>query len=79
MLFFTTETKEKVEIGINFFKSSLPYNFVDGVTKFIFFSDKDFDYIDVYIIIRTGNLVVSVGFLLIGRIYQQMVQMTPKQ
>ena len=47
LLFFTTETKEKVEIGINFFKSSLPYNFVDGVTKFIFFSDKDFDYIDV--------------------------------
>ena len=47
LLFFTTETKEKVEIGLNFFKSSLPYNFVDGVTKFIFFSDKDFDYIDV--------------------------------
>ena len=47
LLFLSTETKEKVEIGIEFFKSSLPYRIDDGVTKFIFFTDKDFDYIQV--------------------------------
>ena len=48
LLFLSTETKEKVEIGVNFFKSSLPYRIEDGVTKFIFFTDKDFDYIQVF-------------------------------
>ena len=47
LLFLSTETKEKVEVGIEFFKSSLPYRVEDGVTKFIFFTDKDFDYIQV--------------------------------
>ena len=43
LLFLSTETKEKVKIGIEFFKLSLPYWICDGVTKFIFFTDKDFD------------------------------------
>ena len=47
LLFLSTETKEKVEDGLKFFKKSLPYKVVDGVTKFIFFPDKDFDYIQV--------------------------------
>ena len=42
MLFVSTETKEKVEI----FKSSRPYRIYEGVTKFIFFTDKDLDYIE---------------------------------
>ena len=47
LLFLSTETKEKVEVGLKYFKESLPYQVVDGVTKFIFFMDKDFDYIQV--------------------------------
>ena len=47
LLFLSTEVKEKVEAGIEFFKSSLPYRIEDGVTRFIFFCDKDFDYISV--------------------------------
>ena len=47
LLLLSTETKEKVEVGLDFFKSSLPYKIDDGVTKFIFFTDKDFDYIEV--------------------------------
>ena len=47
LLFLSTETKEKVEKGLKFFKESLPYRFIDGVSKFIFFTYKDFDYIDV--------------------------------
>ena len=27
--------------GVKFFKASLPYKIEDGVTKFIFFTDKD--------------------------------------
>ena len=48
LLFLSTETKEKVEVGIDFFKSSLPYRIEDGITRFIFFTDKDFDYIQVW-------------------------------
>ena len=44
LLFLSTETKEKVEEGIKYFKESLPYN---NKNKFIFFTDKDFDYIEV--------------------------------
>ena len=47
LLFLSTETKEKVEHGLKFFKDSLPYNIGDGTKKFIFFADKDFDYIEV--------------------------------
>ena len=50
LLFLSTETKEKVEDGIKFFKESLPYRIVDGVNKFIFFTDKDFDYIEVNVL-----------------------------
>ena len=46
LLFLSTETKEKVEAGIQFFKQSLPYQ-TGGGSKFIFFTDKDFDYITV--------------------------------
>ena len=40
LLFFTSETKEKVEIGMNFFKSflSLCYD-INKVRKFIFYCD----------------------------------------
>ena len=44
LLFLSTETKEKVDAGIRFFKQSLPYN-IEGGSRFIFFTDKDFDYI----------------------------------
>ena len=47
LLFLSTETKEKVQAGIEFFKSSLPYSTEGGASKFIFFTDKDFDYIEV--------------------------------
>ena len=47
ILFLSTETKEKVHAGVKFFKACLPYKIDDGVTKFIFFTDKDFDYIEV--------------------------------
>ena len=53
MLFLSTETKEKVEHGLKFFKDSLPYNIGDGTKKFIFYNDKDFDYIEVNIILLT--------------------------
>ena len=46
LLFLSTETREKVDAGIKFFKQSLPYK-TDGGSKFIFFTDKDFDYISV--------------------------------
>ena len=45
LLFLSTETKEKVEEGIKYFKDSLPYTI--NTNKFIFFADKDFDYIEV--------------------------------
>ena len=47
IMFLSTETKEKVHEGVKFFKASLPYKIEDGVTKFIFLTDKDFDYIEV--------------------------------
>ena len=47
ILFLSTETKEKVHAGVKFFKASLPYKIDDGVTKFIFFTDKDFDSIEI--------------------------------
>ena len=50
LLFLSTETKETVEEGLKFFKASLPYKIEDGVTRFIFFTDKDFDYIQVIIL-----------------------------
>ena len=62
LLFLSTETKEKVEDGLNFFKESLPYNVVDGVTKFIFFTDKDFDYIQVSILTKIIQLVYMFVF-----------------
>ena len=46
LLFLSTETREKVQTGIEFFKASLPYVVSDS-SQFIFFADKDFDYIDV--------------------------------
>ena len=49
LLFMSTETKKNIETGINYFKSSLPYNFEPS--KMIFFCDKDFEYIDVSILI----------------------------
>ena len=47
LLFLSTETKEKVEEGVKYFKESLPYRVVDGYSKFIFFTNKDFDYLQV--------------------------------
>ena len=45
LLFLSTETKKNIEIGLEFFKQSLPYQ-VDP-KKLIFFCDKDFEYIEV--------------------------------
>ena len=47
IMFLSTETKEKVNEGVKFFKASLLYKIEEGVTKFIFFTDKEFDYIEV--------------------------------
>ena len=47
LLFLSTETRDKVEIGLQYFRSSLPYSIIDGVIKFLFFADKDFDYIEL--------------------------------
>ena len=57
LLFLSTETKEKVEAGIRFFKKSLPYR-VEGGSRFIFFTDKDFDYINVLEDVFEGSLVL---------------------
>ena len=45
LLFLSTETKENVEIGVQYFKESLPYS-IEG-TRLLFFTDKDWDYINV--------------------------------
>ena len=45
LLFLSTETKDNLEKGLNFFKQSLPYK-IDP-SKMIFFCDKDFEYIEV--------------------------------
>ena len=47
LLFLSTETKEKVETGIAFFREGLISAGVDVENPLIFFLDKDFDYIDV--------------------------------
>ena len=45
LLFLSTETREKVEAGLEFFRQSLPYSICGK--RIIFFMDKDFDYISV--------------------------------
>jgi hypothetical protein len=60
LLFLSTETREKVDAGIRFFKQSLPYK-IDGGSKFIFFTDKDFDYITVRIL---GFVIIFFDFLI---------------
>ena len=57
LLFLSTETKEKVESGLQFFKQSLPYRIESG-GRFIFFTDKDFDYINVLEAVFEGSLVL---------------------
>jgi hypothetical protein len=44
LLFLATETRENIETGLDFFKDSVDYT---TLRRFIFFVDKDFDYIDV--------------------------------
>ena len=45
-MFLRTETKEKVEAGIAFFKESLQSLYdINSVGRLIFYCDKDFDYI----------------------------------
>ena len=46
LMFLSTETKEKVEAAVTFFKESLEslYN-LNSVGRMIFYCDKDFDYI----------------------------------
>jgi hypothetical protein len=57
LLFLSTETKEKVEAGIRFFRDTLPYR-IEGGGRFIFFTDKDFDYLSVLEDIFEGSLVL---------------------
>ena len=45
LLFLSTETKKNIEVGLQYFKQSLPYSL--NLPKLIFFCDKDFEYIDV--------------------------------
>ena len=63
LLFLSTETKDKVETGLQYFKSSLPYSIVDGFTKFIFFADKDFDYIDVRIFLFSSMFLLCESWI----------------
>ena len=44
ILFLQTENKENVQLGLQYFKQSLPYTEKD-VGKFIFFLDTDFEFI----------------------------------
>ena len=46
LILLATETKKNVQAGLEFFKASLPYNLLVNQC-WIFFTDKDFDYIDV--------------------------------
>ena len=46
LLFMSSESKDKVEIGLKFFKLSLPYT-AETVGKFFFFCDKDWDYVEL--------------------------------
>ena len=57
LLFLSTETKEKVEAGIRFFRDTLPYR-IEGGGRFIFFTDKDFDNLSVLEDIFEGSLVL---------------------
>ena len=43
-MFLATETKENIEVGLQFFKDSIDYT---SPSKLILFVDKDFDYINV--------------------------------
>ena len=45
VILLATETKENVCAGL-FFKECLPYNLQSG-QRWIFFTDKDFDYIEI--------------------------------
>ena len=46
-----------MEAGIRFFKDTLPYR-IEGGGRFIFFTDKDFDYLSVLEDIFEGSLVL---------------------
>ena len=46
MVLLSSETKEKVQTGLTFFRDSLLKNNLN-VDSLIFFTDKDFDYISV--------------------------------
>ena len=56
IVFLATETGDNVEAGMRFFKQSLSYG--TSVTKWIFFVDKDFDYINVLELVFNGSLVL---------------------
>ena len=56
IVMLSTESHENVEDGLKFFKDSL--NYAIGGTKWIFFVDKDFDYITVLEIVFDGAIVL---------------------
>ena len=51
ILLLATETKDHVEMGLKFFKSSLPFT-QETNGRFFFFVDKDFDYIGKLFVIN---------------------------
>ena len=57
LLFLVSETKDKVETGMNFFRDSLLSAGCIGDAPLLFFLDKDFDYINVIEEIFTDCLV----------------------
>ena len=56
MILLASETHENVKVGIQYFKNSIPYTLPSG--RFIFFLDKDFDYINVFEEIFVGSVVL---------------------
>ena len=57
LIFLSCETKANVTKGLDFFKNSLPFA-ISPTERFIFFTDKDFDYIEVILVLVLSFIVL---------------------
>ena len=56
ILLLSSEVKENIKAGLEFFRDAIPYTIPGG--RFIFFMDKDFDYIHIVEEVFPGSIVL---------------------
>ena len=73
LILLASETHENVKVGIQYFRNSIPYTLPSG--RFIFFLDKDFDYINVFeeiLLVVLSSFVMSTPDAILKKRYLQV-------